>query len=136
MTTHPQTFAFDRKFVPPDTYDAFFAVVERLEATIEGETAALATHRPGAVANFTRQKHQGFLELDRIMRAIEACIPSQDIIARIASFKRKLEANDVMLRTHLKAAQEVTEIIVRVMRESESDGTYSRSYARADYGFA
>ena len=126
-------FPHDRKFVSPETYDAFFAVIERLETTIDGETAALATNRSGGITDFTRQKRQGFLELDRISRSMEQTIPSQDVIARLARFRARLEANDAALRMHLRAVQEVTTLIVKVMRESESDGTYSQAYGRADY---
>ena len=126
-------FPDDRKFVSPETFDAFFGVIERLEAAIEAETAALTAHRADAIADFTRQKRQGFLELNRIMQAMERTIPSQDIITRLVTFRRALEANDAILRVHLRAAQEVTGLIVKVMRDAESDGTYSRGFGRADY---
>ena len=125
-------FPDDRKFVTPETYDAFFAVVERLEATIEAETSALSGGRAD-VAEFTRQKRQGFLELNRIMKAMERAIPSQDILARLAGVRRTLEANDAALRVHLQAVRDVNALIVRVLREAESDGTYSRGYGRSAY---
>lgn len=125
-------FPHDRKFVSSETYDAFFAVVERLEVSVDAETAALAAHRHDHLGEFTRRKRQGFLELNRIMRSMEKTIPSQDVIARLARFKTKLEANNATLHVHLRAVQEVTAIIVRVMRESESDGTYSQASGRAD----
>ena len=133
MTPAATFFPHDRKFVSPETYDAFFAVVERLEATIEGETKALADGGRADVVEFTRQKRQGFLELGRIMKAMERTIPSQDILARLAGFRRKLEDNDAALRVHLQAVRDVNALIVRVMREAESDGTYSRGYGRAAY---
>ena len=126
-------FPDDRKFVSPESYDAFFAVIERLEAVIEAETKALADGGRADVVEFTRQKRQGFLELGRIMKALERTIPSQDILARLAGFRRKLEDNDAALRVHLQAVRAVNALIVRVMREAESDGTYSRGYGRAAY---
>ena len=128
-------FPADRDFITPETYDAFFAMIERLEAAVVGETKALAENRHADLGTFTWQKRQGFLELNRIMRAMENTIPSEDIITRLAAFRKTLEANDVVLSTHLRAVSEVTEIIVRVMREAESDGTYSRAYGRADHGY-
>ena len=126
-------FPDDRTFVSPDTYDAFFAVIERLESVLDDETAALAGRRHDGLGEFTRRKRQGFLELDRLMRAMEKAIPNQEILARLAQFKRKLEANDAMLAVHLRAAQAVTALIVRVMRDCESDGTYSRAHGRIDH---
>ena len=131
----PDLFPADRAFITPETYDAFFAVIERLEATIIGETRALKAHRHGDLGDFTRQKRQGFLELNRLMKAMRNTIPSQDVIARLGSFRKTLDANDSVLSTHLRAVSDVTDIIVRVMRDAESDGTYSRAFARADYDF-
>ncbi len=126
-------FPHDRKFVSPETYDAFFAIVQRLEASIDAETAALATHKHHDIVRFTHQKRQGFLELARIMRSMEKTIPSQDILSRLSQFRRRLEANESILNLYLQAVQDVTAIIVRVMRDSESDGTYSIAYGQADH---
>ena len=129
-------FPADRAFVSPETYDAFFAVVERIEAVLAAEMAALGTRQHRELGELTRQKRQGFLELNRIMRQLANTIPSQDILARMARFQGSLQANAAMLETHMRAVKAVTDIIVQVMRECESDGTYSRSYGRADYGSA
>ena len=126
-------FPDDRKFVSSETYDAFFAVVRRLEASIEAETRALADGRHHEIAELTRQKRQGLLELNRIMRAMERTIPSQDVITGLAGFRRKLEENDAALRVHLQAVRDVNALIVKVMREAESDGTYSRGAGRGAY---
>ncbi len=135
-TSDTELFPQDRKFVSSETYDAFFAVVERLEAAITAETSALSTCRHHDIVGFTQQKRQGFLELARIMRSMENAIPSPDILARLAHFRSRLEANEAMLRVYLRAVQDVTAIIVRVIRESESDGTYSLAYGRADHTYA
>jgi ABC-type transporter Mla subunit MlaD len=121
-------FTPDRTFVSPDVYDAFFAVVDRLETTLERETAALNAQRHGDIAEFTRQKRQSFLELNRLMPALERSIPSQDIIDRLARFRGTVERNDAVLRRQMNAVQEVTDLIIRAIRDFESDGTYSRRY--------
>lgn len=136
--THTATnlFPSDRPFVSPAVYDAFFAVIERLEATIGAETEALAASRLDDLARFTRQKRQGFLELTRISRQLASTIPSQDILARLASFRTMVEANERALAIHLAAVKDVTAIIVRAIRDAESDGTYSRAYGCAEYDLA
>lgn len=134
MTPAPATvatwFPEDRKFVSAETYEAFVAVVERLETVIETETRMLAGGGAIEIAEATKQKRQGFLELSRLMKTMERTIPSQDILARLAAFRGKLEANDATLRVHLQAVRAVNALIVGVMREAESDGTYSRGYGR------
>ena len=123
----------ERSFVSPETFDAFVSLIGRLETIIVRETEMLRSHSHKGLSESTRQKRQGLLELNRLMRAMENTIPSQDIISRLADFRRSLASNDAALKIELRAAQEVNAIIVRVMRDLESDGTYSRAYGRADY---
>ncbi len=123
----------ERSFVSPETYDAFFSLMARLEVVIERETEMLRAHRHDGLTESTRQKRQGLLELNRMLRSMENTIPSQDIISRLADFRKRLASNDAALKIELRAAQEVNAIIVRVMRDMESDGTYSRAFGRADY---
>ena len=131
MTATP-AYLGDRGFIPPAVYDAFAAVLGRLETVVEAETALLRAHRHAGLPEHTRQKRQGLLEMNRLMRALENTIPSQDLIARLAAFRHKLAANDAALQVEMRAAQAVTATVVRVMREIESDGTYSRGAARYD----
>ena len=126
-------FPEDRSFVAPETVDAFCAVIERLETVIEMETKALAGNRTALLGDLARHKRQGFLELTGVMKAMERTIPSQEIIGRLAAFRETLAANAAVLRVHLRAMQEVTALIVKVMRDAESDGTYSRGFGRAAY---
>ena len=123
-------FPEDRQFVSSETYDAFVTVIERLETVIDVETRMLATGGRLEIAEATRHKRQGFLELSRLMKTMERTIPSQDILSRLATFRGKLEANDEKLRVHLQAVRAVNALIVDVMREAESDGTYSRGHGR------
>lgn len=131
----PACFA-DRAFVSAETYDALVSLLGRLETVIAEETIMLRAHRHEALAELTQQKRQGLLEMNRLMRALNNTIPSQDLLARLASFRQRLSANSDALQVELRAAQDINAIIVNVMREAESDGTYSRAYGRADYGWA
>ena len=125
----------DRAFVSPETYDAFFLLLSRIEAVVDEETALLRAHRHDGLLEATRQKRQGLLELNRLMQGLNNTIPSQSIITRLAAFRKKLAANTAALQIELRAAQEVNATIVRVMREMESDGTYSRAFGRGAYDY-
>lgn len=127
-TAETQLFGQDMKFVSPEVYDAFFAIVDRLEVTIAEENAALAAQRHADIPVFTRQKRQSFLELHRIINAIQGTIPSQNIIQRLTSFRAKVEDNERLLQRHMQAVQTVANTIVQAMREIESDGTYSPDF--------
>ena len=130
MTSTAPAYIGDRTFIAPEVCDAFFVLLDRLEAVVDKETAALRLHRHDDLAEHTRQKRQGLLEINRLVRSLDNTIPSQALITRLAAFRRKLEANDAALTIELRAAQAVTDTIVRVMRDLESDGTYSRAYLR------
>lgn len=128
--THTPLFA-DRPFVSPETYDAFFAVMDRLDIVIADETRALARHDHRGLAEAARQKRQGLLELERLMRSLKGAIPSAEITTRLAKFREALDADKAALRIELDAAEAVAAIITRAMRDLESDGTYSRAQGRA-----
>lgn len=117
-----------RPCVPEAAYEAFFKIVDRLEVLLIEETACVKRGAPVDLVDFTRRKRQGFLELNRLSQAFKGTIPSQDIINRLASFRVTIDLNETALQLHLQAAQEVTTTIVRVMRDFESDGTYTRAF--------
>ena len=128
--------ALQRPSVPEASYDAFFKTIERLESVLADEVRTLKTGNGVELGDLTTRKRQGYLELNRLMRSFEGTIPSQDIISRLASFRGRLDENGTALRLHLEAAQEITATIVRVMQESDSDGTYSRSFLYKGFEFA
>lgn len=129
--TQSALFPASRPFVSPETFDAFFAVVDRLDVVLAWETRALSRHDHRDLAEAARQKRQGLLELDRITRALKGTIPSTEIAERLSRFREALAVNQSALDVELGAAQAVTRIITHALRDLESDGTYSRSYGRA-----
>ncbi len=129
--THSALFPADLPFVSPETYDAFVAVMDRLDVVIACETRALARHDHRELPEAARQKRQGLLELERLKRSLKGTIPSADITRRLAAFREALAANQAALRIELDAAEAVAAIITRAMRDLESDGTYSRAHGRA-----
>lgn len=100
--------------------------IERLEETIEAETRALVS-RGGAIdhEDFNRRKSQSLLELSRIARVIERGALDEATTVRLEQLKAKLEENHSALEMHLRAVQEVSEIVSGAIRNAESDGTYS-----------
>lgn len=135
-TKEPAFSSLQRPSVPEASYEAFFKTIERLEMVLDDETTTLRRGDSSEIEALTRRKRQGYLELNRLMRSFEGTIPSQDIISRLASFRTKLDDNGNVLRLHLEAAQDITATIVRVMQESDSDGTYTRSFLYKGFEFA
>jgi hypothetical protein len=100
------------------------AALARLEKALDEENAALARFDPGNIAEFSRIKTQSLLALQRPARLKPAKDP--ELRARLAALQQKLELNRWLLHLHLEAAKEVSSVIMSAIRDSESDGTYSR----------
>lgn len=104
---------------------AFNAVVDRIEQVVVRETDALSRRAPVDVGATVRQKRQGLLELTRLMRAMPATGPQGEARARLARLATLLDRNQAVLDGHLRAVREVADIVAKVMRDAESDGTYT-----------
>ncbi|GJE11673.1 flagellar protein FlgN [Methylobacterium longum] len=97
----------------------------RLEAIIDSETAALTMHDLGGQDDFNRRKSQSLIELTRLERAVDAAHLSTPEIACLERVRAKLRRNHELLGIHLRAMQEVSEIVSTMIQSAESDGTYS-----------
>ena len=104
--------------------------LERLEETIEAETSALQRHDMTNQQDFNRRKSQSLLEISRLVRALEGRPFDRATAERLEQLKAKLEANQVLLEMHLRAVQEVADIISGAIQSADSDGTYSADLFR------
>ena len=105
---------------------AFLAIVERVEAVLDAETDVLTRNLPTDISDLGHRKRQGLLEMTRIMRSAASSGAQVEMRERLGRFSVKLERNRAVLGTQLRAVREIADIIALTMRDSESDGTYSR----------
>ena len=111
---------------PPDAMlGALHAVLDRIEGVVAAETEALSRRQPGEVGVAAAQKRQGLLELSRLMRAMPPGGPPDAARERLARLVATLDRNHTALDAQLRAVREVAEIVAKVMRDAESDGTYT-----------
>jgi flagellar biosynthesis/type III secretory pathway chaperone len=99
--------------------------IERLEETIDAETAALLSHSFGDQQEFNRRKSQSLLELSRLARGLRKDAVTPELARRLQRLRDKLEINNSVLEMNLRAVQEVADIVSKAIQSSESDGTYS-----------
>jgi hypothetical protein len=99
--------------------------VDRLRRTLEEENEDIARRGRVDFHAYNLRKSQGLLELKRLAPAIAGNPIGPILQEALVDLHAKLEVNRRMLRTQLKAAQAVADIIARAIRESQSDGTYS-----------
>jgi flagellar biosynthesis/type III secretory pathway chaperone len=99
-------------------------VIGRLVTTIEEENFILGNQRELSLDSIIYKKSQLLLEL---MRAQRGCSPEflkANLEKDIKKFKLLLDINKQLLSVHLAAAREVSNTILDVLRQNESDGTY------------
>lgn len=102
------------------------AVLKLLEV-IEEENAVLREHRIVFHAGFTDRKNHALRELMAAQRADslpEAARACRALLERLSS---ALRINTTLLKLHVGAVGEMSDIIIGGLREADSDGTYSRS---------
>lgn len=107
-------------------------VIDRLEETVEQETAALRSRTRFDLKEFNNRKSHGLLELTRAMRPFEREGLGEPMRARLAQLRAKLETNRAVLEMHVEAVRELATIMTDAIREAESDGTYSASVAKRE----
>lgn len=99
--------------------------VDRLRQALDEENEAISARRPVDYHGYNLRKSQALLELKRLAPAVAGNPHGSMLREALTDLQAKLETNKRLLRTQLKAAQAVADIIARAIRESQSDGTYS-----------
>lgn len=104
--------------------EALMRCIKRLEDIIEAETLVLKNWGPADFDALNQRKTHALLEFLQVSRtaspkAIKHAAP------RIQNLRGLLSENAQLLERRLQATQEITELIVSHLRQSDSDGTYS-----------
>jgi hypothetical protein len=100
--------------------------VAKLVEIIEEENGVLHQHRVISHAVFADRKNHALRELISAQRfetapsSVQVCSP---LLQRLAA---ALRINAHLLKLHIKAVGDISDIIVGSIREADSDGTYSR----------
>jgi len=101
------------------------AAIRRLASIVEEETVALTTGQKIDFDDFSARKSRSMLEFVRLMRARMHLGGEVEITEEIQRLREKLERNRSILEMHYDAVREVASIIVKAVKEAESDGTYT-----------
>ncbi|PJG55101.1 flagellar biosynthesis protein FlgN [Bradyrhizobium forestalis] len=111
--------------VRSDEVRGLLAAIRRLASIVEEETVALATGQKIDFDDFSARKSRSMLEFVRLMRARMHLGAEIEITEEIQRLREKLERNRSILEMHYDAVREVASIIVKAVKEAESDGTYT-----------
>ncbi|MET3414831.1 flagellar protein FlgN [Methylobacterium sp. 1030] len=108
------------------------STLRRLEATLDTETAALLAHDLSTLDDFHQRKSHSLVELARLGR--RAIHPGDDpaTLDCLHRVRAKLGRNHEVVGMHLRAMQEVADIVATLTQSAESDGTYSACVRHRD----
>lgn len=99
----------------------------RLIDVIEEENALLKDHKIVFHGSFTDRKNQALRELMAVRRQESMAVTASRARPQLLRLQHALQENARLLKIHITAVGEISDIIVGSLREAESDGTYSRS---------
>ena len=117
--------------MPQDSsVDVALNVIGRLRDTLRAETEQLRRLSLSNLRDFSLRKSQCLLELTRIAPCVRVGGEHEPFFRELTRLNGDLAENRRLLRLHLDAASEVTEIISRVIQDDMSDGTYSSRHVR------
>jgi|SRR3954451_13954622 hypothetical protein len=117
----------DRPRMDPLTAAMTTAIVavDKLTEIVMEETRALRERADADLEKFTHQKNFGLLEVTRAMRAIPPTGGDPSLVARLKFLRDRLDENRKVLALHLKAAEEIANLVSGSLEEAASDGTYT-----------
>lgn len=101
-------------------------VMGRLRQVLEEECAVLQTRSAQPLEALTARKNQLLRDLIVAQRGCASPAALDVLAPDTRSLKPVLVRNQHLLKTHIDAVKEISAIIVDAIRQSESDGTYSR----------
>lgn len=104
--------------------------IDRLTEHVMEETKALREGGGPDLEKFTHQKNYGLLEVTRAMRGISNIAAHPSLVTRLTFLRERLEENRKVLALHLKAAEEIADLISGTLEDAASDGTYTAAVFR------
>ncbi|MCP5075683.1 MAG: hypothetical protein GY947_20635 [Rhodobacteraceae bacterium] len=116
-----------------DDRDKLLNSIFRLTEIIEAETAALKKYELDRLNTFTRSKSQALLEFTRLENDANAQVSSMDVKSAMEVLRHRLVENFSQLKLHMRAAQEISEMLTSVALDESSDGTYSSRDMKKGY---
>jgi hypothetical protein len=103
-----------------------YSTVSKLLDVIEEENSILRDMQVTSHGGFTDRKNQALRELLAAQRSESADALAGTLKPILESLSVALATNATLLKLHIGAVGEMSDIMIGSLRESESDGTYSR----------
>lgn len=110
----------------PGSADAILAVINQLTEAVGSENEDILSRRSGTNHHdYNLKKSQALLVMNRFAPLLTQVGANPALRASLQNLRSELEINRRLLGLQLRAAQAVSDLITRAIREGQSDGTYS-----------
>ena len=109
-----------------DANSALGLAITKLVEAVENENSALLRQDIISHAGYTDRKNQALRELMAAQRRDSSRTSVDQIRPQLVLLSQALQANAKLLKHHIAAVGDVSDIIVGSLRDANSDGTYSR----------
>ena len=101
------------------------AIIGRIEAAVEEETAAIRGNPNFDLKASNARKSRYLYELNRAMKGIGQVQFLDEHREGLTRLKQKLARNEATILAHLNAVNEVANLLKSAIQNAETDGTYS-----------
>lgn len=101
----------------------------KLIDVLDEENSVLQHHQVIVHAGFTDRKNQALRELMAALRFESLPAAAAAVKPQVQRLSSALQDNARLLKLHIGALGEVSDIIINSLKDAESDGTYSRNSA-------
>ena len=118
------------RLTPIDARSAIAPALAKLIEAVEEENGALQDLQIISHAGYTDRKNQALRELMAAQRREAILSTAHELQPMLQRLSELLQVNAKLLKHHIAAVGEVSDIIVAGLRDAESDGTYSRDYSQ------
>lgn len=109
-----------------DSSSALGLAVAKLLEAVEDENSALRRQEFISHVGYTDRKNQALRELMAAQRREAVPTAVEQVQPQLLRLSQALLANSKLLKHHIAAVGEISDIIVGSLRDANSDGTYSR----------
>jgi hypothetical protein len=107
-------------------------IVSGLLICIREETIALRDNTRYDLPGSNARKSRLLYELNRAVLGISAPEHAPELSKQLKTLRAELAANALLVKSHVTALQEISEMMINLVRKDEADGTYikqRRGYA-------
>ncbi len=99
-------------------------IVEGLLVCIREETAALRSNTRYDIPGSNARKSRLLYELSRAASGLGSADFSPELGGQLKDLRADLAANAVLVKGHVSAVREISDMMINLVRRDETDGTY------------